>query len=156
MELVRDVPLDVDLESLAFGDFDDDELRRLFDFLEFRTLFERLEEALDLLAQAPVPHRRPARRSTRSSRWWTIRPMPSPCSPSSVRRRRGPIALAGGWERGRERLPLEGIAVVTDRDAAEVAWLPAALLADPAVADALRSLTAPATRPAAVRSSVTG
>src|SRR6476661_2041378 len=55
MELVRDVPLDVEMEDLVLGELDLDELRRLFDFLEFRTLFERLEEALALLHQAPAP-----------------------------------------------------------------------------------------------------
>jgi DNA polymerase-1 len=44
--LIRDVPLDVDPESLTMGGWDTEELRRLFDFLEFRTLWDRLMEAL--------------------------------------------------------------------------------------------------------------
>ena len=53
MELVRDVHLDVEIDELRLGAIDDNELRRLFDFLEFRTLYDRLREALDLMAQAP-------------------------------------------------------------------------------------------------------
>src|SRR5438094_44248 len=44
--LVRDLPLDVDLEKLSMGGWDPDEVRRLFGFLEFRTLWDRLVEAL--------------------------------------------------------------------------------------------------------------
>src|SRR6516165_2085490 len=47
MVLRRDVPITVDLDSLSWGPTDMAELRRLFDFLEFRTLFERLEEVLN-------------------------------------------------------------------------------------------------------------
>src|SRR6185295_16312555 len=38
MVLLRDVPCDADPDELWVGDFDWDEVRRLFDFLEFRTL----------------------------------------------------------------------------------------------------------------------
>jgi len=44
--LIRDVPLDVDPDSLTMGGWDTEELRRLFDFLEFRSLWDRLMEAL--------------------------------------------------------------------------------------------------------------
>jgi DNA polymerase-1 len=44
--LIRDVPLDVDPDSLTMGGWDIEELRRLFDFLEFRSLWDRLMEAL--------------------------------------------------------------------------------------------------------------
>jgi DNA polymerase-1 len=54
MELVRDVPLEVDLDGLQFGEVDQAELKRLFDFLEFRTLYDRLQEALNTLQQVPV------------------------------------------------------------------------------------------------------
>src|SRR5215211_257385 len=54
MVLRRDVPVSVDLEALAWGPSDIGELKRLFDFLEFRTLFERLEEVLNARISAPV------------------------------------------------------------------------------------------------------
>ncbi len=47
MVLRRDAPIEVDLDSLSWGPSDTGELKRLFDFLEFRTLFERLEEVLE-------------------------------------------------------------------------------------------------------------
>jgi DNA polymerase-1 len=43
--LRRDVPIDFDPADATFGDWDVDEVRRLFDFLEFRSLWERFVEA---------------------------------------------------------------------------------------------------------------
>ena len=51
MKLVRDMPLDVDLDALVFGDYDLEEVRQLFDFLEFRTLYDRLLEALAVMGR---------------------------------------------------------------------------------------------------------
>src|SRR3954447_17453030 len=45
MVLLRDVPLEVAPDGLRLEPFDQDEVRKLFDFLEFRTLQERLVEA---------------------------------------------------------------------------------------------------------------
>src|SRR5262245_43878750 len=46
MKLERDIPVDVDLDALRVMPPSMDEVRRLFDFLEFRTLGDRLAEAL--------------------------------------------------------------------------------------------------------------
>jgi DNA polymerase-1 len=43
--LVRDVPVDVDIDALQMGGWSPDEVRDLFNFLEFRTLWDRLLEA---------------------------------------------------------------------------------------------------------------
>ncbi|MGH2765794.1 MAG: DNA polymerase I [Actinomycetota bacterium] len=43
--LRTDLELDIDPDACVLGDRDDDEVRRLFNSLEFRTLLERLEEA---------------------------------------------------------------------------------------------------------------
>src|SRR5580692_3021627 len=43
--LVRDLPLSVDPAEAALGDWDSAELRRLFDFLEFKTLWDRFLDA---------------------------------------------------------------------------------------------------------------
>ena len=43
--LIRDVPIDCDVDSLRMGGWDPDEVRELFNFLEFRTLWDRLLEA---------------------------------------------------------------------------------------------------------------
>ena len=54
------------VDDLATGAVDVDEVRRLFDFLEFRTLFDRLAEALDAdLGPAPGRPRCSRRRSPR-------------------------------------------------------------------------------------------
>ena len=45
MVLVRDVPLEVGLDDLRREPFDREEVRKLFDFLEFRTMHDRLVEA---------------------------------------------------------------------------------------------------------------
>jgi DNA polymerase-1 len=45
--LIRDVPLGVDLDDLLMGTWDFDEVRQLFNFLEFRTLWDRLLEVSD-------------------------------------------------------------------------------------------------------------
>lgn len=46
MTLVRDVPLGASLADLAVGDIDREAVRKLFDFLEFRSLHDRLAEVL--------------------------------------------------------------------------------------------------------------
>ncbi|MHB8661717.1 MAG: DNA polymerase I [Acidimicrobiales bacterium] len=43
--LVRDVPVAVDIDELQMGGWDQDEVHDLFNFLEFRTLWDRLLEA---------------------------------------------------------------------------------------------------------------
>src|SRR5690606_35133462 len=53
MVLRRDVDLDVDLDDLALRPFDREAVRKLFDFLEFRSLHERLAEAFPPDGTAP-------------------------------------------------------------------------------------------------------
>jgi DNA polymerase I len=61
--LVRDLPVTLDPVEATVGGWDVAELRRLFDFLEFRTLWERLVEAtgtgkLDQEPASPAPGQR--------------------------------------------------------------------------------------------------
>jgi DNA polymerase-1 len=44
--LLRDVPVEADVDELKMGGWDVDEVRNLFTFLEFRTLWDRLVEAV--------------------------------------------------------------------------------------------------------------
>ncbi|MEO6121662.1 MAG: 5'-3' exonuclease H3TH domain-containing protein, partial [Acidimicrobiales bacterium] len=46
--LVRDVPLDWDVTELTMGGWDVEEVRSLFNFLEFRTLWDRLVDAVGM------------------------------------------------------------------------------------------------------------
>ena len=54
MTLVRDVPLGASLADLAVGDIDREAVRKLFDFLEFRSLHDRLAEVLGDAESAPA------------------------------------------------------------------------------------------------------
>lgn len=138
MELMRDVDLPVGLDDLGFPQPDTDEVRRLFDFLEFRSLYDRLAEALaaDLGA------------SGSGTEVLEAEVAPVADVPAAVEllgrlaAASGPLAVAGSWDGVEGRSPLEGLAVVVDAASAEVAWLPAAVLADPAVAGALDALFA--------------
>ena len=47
MPLVLDVPIEAEIDELQIGGIDAEEVRRLFDFLEFRALYDRLTDVLD-------------------------------------------------------------------------------------------------------------
>ena len=51
MVLKRDAPVELDVTSLAVRP-NDAEVKRLFDFLEFRALYDRMYEALGLIGAA--------------------------------------------------------------------------------------------------------
>lgn len=51
--LARDVPVELDLDALPLGRWDLAEVKRLFDFLEFRTLWDRFVEATDGAKEIP-------------------------------------------------------------------------------------------------------
>jgi DNA polymerase-1 len=44
--LIRDVPIECDVDDMRIGGWDPDEVRQLFAFLEFRTFWDRLAEAV--------------------------------------------------------------------------------------------------------------
>jgi DNA polymerase-1 len=44
--LIRDVPIECDVDDMRIGGWDPDEVRKLFAFLEFRTFWDRLAEAV--------------------------------------------------------------------------------------------------------------
>ena len=50
--LVRDVPVDVDIDDLRMGGWDNDQVRDLFNFLEFRSLWDRWLEAVTVMSGA--------------------------------------------------------------------------------------------------------
>lgn len=138
MVLRRDVELPVGLDDLGRPKPDTDEVHRLFDFLEFRSLYERLAEALEAdlgdlptgndVLEAEVEHADdPAR---------AVELLQRAADGSS------PLAVAATWSGTEGRDPLEGLAVVVDAAAAEVAWLSAEVLADAKVIDALHTALA--------------
>ncbi|MFV2040332.1 MAG: 5'-3' exonuclease H3TH domain-containing protein, partial [Acidimicrobiales bacterium] len=118
MVLVRDVPLGVTITDLQMGEFDADELRKLFDFLEFRTLYDRLAEVIDadLGAAASDNEVLEAERTDID----TVDDAVALFVELAVGG--GLLAIAPAWVGDDERGQLEGLALVTSADDAEVAW----------------------------------
>jgi len=135
MDLIRDLDLSEELpgglDDLAMGEIDVDELKRLFEFLEFHSLFERLTEALgndlggvkatDVLESEVVDGSRPADAVDALGR--------ITAGADEV------IGVAGSYGSDGS---LQGLAVVVDDAVADVVWLPAEVLADDAVQAVLR------------------
>jgi DNA polymerase I len=140
MKLICDAPVGVTVDELDRRPPDVDEVRRLFDFLEFHSLGERLTEALgeDLGVGRP-----PAEVLEADV---TIVASPAEASALLVRLRESaagaPLAVAAAWEGSEGRTPLEGLAIVTDPAAGAVAWIPIGLLVDDAVRVELARLVA--------------
>jgi DNA polymerase-1 len=140
MKLVCDAPVGVTVDELDRRPPDVDEVRRLFDFLEFHSLGERLTEALgeDLGVGGPPAEVLEAE----------VTDVDSPADAIALFGRLqadgegAPLALAAAWERSEGRSPLEGVALVVDSAACEVAWVPAELIADDGVRAALSALVA--------------
>jgi DNA polymerase-1 len=149
MPLLRDLELDATLDDFTVGEYDADAVRKLFDFLEFHSLYERLGEAFGSAVLG-------AGGSTDGSGGVLeaeVAPVGSAADAVALltaeRAGDGLLAVAGGWLGEPARSELEGLAFVTSLDAAEVAWVPAALLAEPPVREALADLVADGGRPLA-------
>jgi DNA polymerase I len=140
MRLVCDVPVGVTVDDLDRKDPDVDEVRRLFDFLEFHSLAERLTEALgeDLGVGGPPAEVLEAEVNALETPADAVRILGEVRAGGAGE----PLALAAAWEGSEGRTPLEGLAVVTDPGTGDVAWLSAELLADDTVKAALGELVA--------------
>ncbi|HET9610261.1 MAG TPA: DNA polymerase I, partial [Acidimicrobiales bacterium] len=140
MQLICDAPVGVTVDELVRQPADVDEVRRLFDFLEFHSLGERLTEAVgeDLgLGGAPA--------DVIEAEVTELDTPDAAVAALAAARAAGAgeaLAVAAAWTGLEGRTPLEGIALVTDAAAGEVAWLPAEVLADPSVLAALGALVA--------------
>ncbi|HEX5367646.1 MAG TPA: DNA polymerase I [Acidimicrobiales bacterium] len=140
MALVCDAPVGVTVDDLDRRDPDVEEVRRLFDFLEFHSLAERLAEALgdDLGVGSPAAEVLEAELTASGTAAEAVRVLAEARAGGDG----APLALAAAWRGSEGRTPLEGVAVVTDPAAREVAWLGSDLLDDEAVRAALRALVA--------------
>ena len=141
MELLRDVPLDVQPQDLlGIEPYDHDEVKKLFDFLEFRNLHDRLHEAfapgeaatserVELAVEVVEP-------STAGEAATMLAELATGDDPvaigGSLRQPEGTGAIAH----------LDGLAVVVDEPSSKVVWLDAATLADDGVRSALDAVTA--------------
>jgi DNA polymerase I len=130
MVLRHDAPLDgVDFDALAVTPKPAD-LKRLFEFLEFRTLGDRLAEALG--SSSGIEQGGP-----RDELVAEVTAVETATEAAALLAGLDVIDLAGVWEGERGRSPLAGVAVVTDATMSAVAWIPARLLDDSDVAAAL-------------------
>ena len=137
MTLSRTVELPIGLDDICYPNPDTAAVRSLFDFLEFRTLYDRLAEALgqdmgampsgnDVLEAEPVRASSPAYAVMLLGRVATSGD--------------GPVAFAASWQGVEGRTPLVGLAAVLDAELGEVAWIPAEMLSEPEVDAALADL----------------
>ena len=133
MQLRHDAPID----DLVIDDLgvtpNADELKRLFDFLEFRTLAGRLDEALS--AMGTSVDLGPA--DERAEIVAEVTTADSPAVAAAAITSAAALDIAATWVGEPGRSPLAGIAVVLDASVAEVLWIPADVLADDAVRTAL-------------------
>ena len=144
--LVRDLPVHCDARDAAIGGWDREELRRLFDFLEFRSLWDRFVEAtggpggpatdgpatggsgeaIEIELSVAEP---PGEAVELFERWL---------------RAATPLAIAGAWEGREGRSALVGLAFVElptpDAGPVPVSWVGPAELSGPAVLGGLGRL----------------
>ncbi len=129
MVLVRDVPLEVDEAELRQGEVDTDAVLELFRFLEFPTLVPRLAEAFPAtfgegsvaaLPEVPVLEAEVTVADTVEQARAALDELVA----------LDVVAIAAAWEGIAGRSPLSGLALVSDAAAAEVVWIPGALLGE--------------------------
>ncbi len=134
MLLHHDAPIEIDPDDLAVTP-NADELKRLFDFLEFRTLAGRLDEALSAMGASvdlgPVDER--------AELVAEVTTATSAAQAAAAITAAATLDVAATWLGEPGRTPLAGIAVVVDPSMADVLWIPAEVLADDAVRAALGS-----------------
>jgi DNA polymerase-1 len=107
--LVRDVPIECDVDDLHMGGWDRDEVRKLFNFLEFRTLWDRLLEAVGSEGAGAGAETVTAPFEVDVRRW----PADLPA---------GPLGVAAAWDGIEGRSALLGVAL---SDGATAVWVPA-------------------------------
>ena len=138
MVLVRDVELPVALDELVQGEIDREEVRKLFDFLEFRTLHDRLAEVLGDPA-GPEAEVLEAEITSFETADEAVAALAAVATGSGV------LALAVG-DAGID----EGLAFVIDGPTAEVGFVPGAVLTDEKVLEGLQALLGGDGRPVAM------
>ena len=118
MLLVRDAPVGVEIDDLMDPEpYDVTETKKLFDFLEFRTLFERLEASFAVGANYDGPEEVAA--DDGNELVANVIPVDDDQWRSALTAGR-PVALAPGFDGD----VLTGVAIVVDAEAGEVGWAP--------------------------------
>jgi DNA polymerase-1 len=131
MTLRRDAPVEVDLDGLGVAP-NDAEVKRLFDFLEMRSLFGRLYDALAVFGAEAAPTASGAQVLEAE-----VTDVTDPSAAASLVAGQATLDAVAAWVGEPGRSPLHGLAVVTDAAAAEVAWLSAEVVGATQVVAAL-------------------
>ncbi len=135
MLLRRDAPVHVDFDALTVQP-NDAEVKRLFDFLEFRALHARLYEALSTFGigaaagSLPVP-------SSAEVLEAEVTDIIDADAAAALIAAQVTLDAIPTWSGDPGRSAVTGIAVVTEVEGAEVAWLPATVVNTPEVIAAL-------------------
>ena len=140
--LRRDVPVEVDPTDAVLGGWDLEEIRRLFDFLEFRTLWDRFLEATDNGEKGG-----PAETATGIPLQIALEELTDPTA--AIQRLTAwisggvPLSVAGVWEGREGRSPLRGLALAPlppGPGPVDVVRFGEAVFDDPGVRTALQDL----------------
>ncbi|MDH3756067.1 MAG: DNA polymerase I, partial [Acidimicrobiia bacterium] len=144
MVLLRDVELDVTIDELAMAEPDADAVRKLFDFLEFQTLHDRLADVME----SDVGGGSGGIDVVEAETATLADPVEAADALRALASSSGAIAVAAGWHDDAER-ELSGLALVRDRGCGEVVWIPSATLAVDEVHAATAALFGEGGRPLA-------
>ncbi len=118
MDLERNAPIEVDIEALFEPtDVDEDAVKQLFDFLEFRTLYERMDGVLNR-GSGPAVERTPLE----------VRVIDPADADLGARDAAGPLVVAAGGPAASSAkaggsAKIEGLGVVADEKTGEVFWV---------------------------------
>ena len=126
--LRRDAPVEIP-EDLVIRP-NQAEVKKLFDFLEFRTFEARLAEALGPAAAVVAS-------ADRSELHPELTISETPKQSATALAGLEAVSIAAAYDGEPGRTPVAGLAVVTAPESADVTWIPSAHLADPTVATAL-------------------
>ena len=137
MTLRTDAPVTADVDELEVGNFDVTEVRRLFDFLEFRNLIDRVLDVFGVEGGDTAE-------STNEN---VIAAELSDCSTptnaagvvNALADSDEPLAIAAAFS-PIDPQQIEGLALVTDAETADVAWIDASALKDAKVQKAVNKL----------------
>jgi len=126
MRLVRDVPLDVDPDTLRQGEVDPDEVLELFKLLEFPSLVPRLAEAF------PMAFGDVAGAASTAAEVIEAEVLPAATVPEIALvladlAGAESVCIAGSWAGTPGRSALEGLALVTEVEMGEVLWVPSSM-----------------------------
>lgn len=145
--LVRDVDVTVDPVAASLGGWDTEELRRLFDFLEFRTLWDRFVEATGSTEADATVDVAPAGETLnlaidRPTAEGALEAIDASVAASAA------VAIAGGWDGAEGRSALVGLALVAlppaeGTEPVAVTWIDEVALGSAEVRAAVERLVGP-------------